>query len=133
MVSAGAANAQDVKSFLYEGSIDNQLVSFYVTVQGNPCGGDKDLCLGIYKYKTKDRWIQLGIATDHKGHFSLTEYGFTGVMVLQKTGAGMDGIWISPDGKKQLKVKLNIKTFTTKEKEKLDEALEKTNYENNDC
>lgn len=125
--------AQATRSFFYEGLLDNKPVSLYLTAQPSACGGDKDLYLGIYRYKTKERWIQLNIATDYKGHFSLTEQGFTGTMILTRTARGMEGIWISPDGGRQLKIKLSQRDLSLKEKEGLDNTLEKTNYENNDC
>ena len=53
--------------------------------------------------------------------------------ILQKTKDGFNGIWISPDTKKQLKVELKKEILTEKEKQIYEEKFEKVNYENYDC
>lgn len=127
------ARAQQISSSLYKGTIDNQNVTLYLNAQENPCGGNDQLFMGIYRYGDQGKWIQLTVISDQKANFSLTEHHFTGTMVLHKTENGMKGIWISPDAKRQLKVKLAIQTLSSSMKEKMEEALEQTNYSNNDC
>jgi hypothetical protein len=45
----------------------------------------------------------------------------------------MNGIWISPDGKKQLKVSLTLQPLSEAEQKKMEDKLEQVNYENFDC
>lgn len=133
LLSFTYAKAQAVKYNLYRGTIDNKAVILYIESQISSCGGDREQYRAIYRYSTKSSWIQLSAETNFKGSFSMTEYNFTGVMILQKTGKDMEGIWISPDAKKQFKVKLYGQPLPPKEKEKMTQALEDTNYSNNDC
>lgn len=124
--------AQKSSSKLFNGTIDNKQVTLYLKESENECGGFETY-MGIYRYGKSATWIQILPETDGKGNFTMPEYRFSGVMVLQKTAAGMQGIWISPDGKRQLKVILNIQPLSKQQKELFEDALEKTNYENYDC
>ncbi|MFC3561427.1 hypothetical protein [Pedobacter jamesrossensis] len=71
--------------------------------------------------------------TNDKGNFCFTEVRFTGALILKKTANGREGIWISPDGNKQLKVKLTSKKVSKLDLDELEERLEKTHYQNFDC
>lgn len=55
------------------------------------------------------------------------------MLVLKKSQNSLNGIWISPDATKQLKVKLSQQSISAKEKEELEKRLEVTHYENFDC
>ncbi len=63
----------------------------------------------------------------------MVEDGFTGLMIVRKEGTGLKGLWISPDGKRQLPVILNNQAIHPKQAESYRETLEKINYENHDC
>jgi hypothetical protein len=52
---------------------------------------------------------------------------------MKKEGLSFNGLWISPDTKKQLKVELKEVRITKKEIEDYETKMEKVNYENNDC
>jgi guanylate kinase len=87
----------------------------------------------MYKYEKVSNWLQLEVTTNDKGQFILTEYDFTGVLILQKTAEGFNGIWISPDTKRQLKVVLKKEKLSDKDKEQYEDKYEKLNYSNYDC
>ncbi|WP_316804168.1 hypothetical protein [Pedobacter nototheniae] len=131
MLSFGA-KAQKSSSKLYKGTIDSKPVTLYLKENENPCGGFENY-MAIYRYGKNTPWIQLLPETDGKGNFTMPEFRFTGVMILQKTSNGMQGIWISPDGKRQLKVILNVQPLPKQQKDVMEDALEKTNYGNYDC
>ncbi|WP_165850761.1 hypothetical protein [Chryseobacterium sp. 5_R23647] len=54
-------------------------------------------------------------------------------MLLKRNSENLQGLWISPDGKKQLKVNLKKIIQSKAEIEKMEEELEKANYSANDC
>ena len=89
----------------------------------------------MYRYDKSKKWIQLNITQNKKkeNEFVLVEHGFSGVLILKKTGNTFTGLWISSDAKKQLPVDLKEATMTKKELENFEKTLEKVNYENNDC
>lgn len=127
--------AQTKKSFLYSGKIDNNPVTLYMTLEPSQCTNE-DEYMAVYQYGNGkgEKWIQLDIRSNRKNNnLCMTEYTFTGVMVVQKSAQGITGIWISPDGKKQLKVELTAQSLSATEKERLEKVLEIVNFENNDC
>lgn len=124
--------AQEVKTHLYSGKINNRSVRLYLKEEENQCGGPV-LYSGIYQYGVGKNWIELLIQSNETGRYAMTEYRFTGVMILNRTKEGLEGIWISPDGKTQLKVLLKKQQLTPKLKEELEDGLERTHYENYDC
>jgi len=129
------ADAQSVKNSLYKGTVDGKTsVTFYIKTEENPCTADL-MYTSMYRYGKTGSWIQLDITQNKKNenHFVLVEHGFSGVMILKKDGANFNGLWISPDSKKQLKVDLKEVTMTKKEIENYESKMEKINYENNDC
>lgn len=130
-----ATKAQSAKSMLYKGNIDGRIaVTFYIKEEENPCTADI-MYTSMYRYDKSGSWIQLDITQNKKNEsqFALVEHGFSGVMILKKEGVNFNGIWISPDGKKQLKVTLKEVRMTKKETESYEDKMEKVNYENNDC
>lgn len=124
--------AQEVKTTFYTGKVNNRSVRLYLKEEGNDCGATP-LYSAIYQYGNGKNWIELLIQSDEKGRFGMTEYRFTGMLILKKTPYGLEGIWISPDGKTQLKVVLKKQALSPKLKEELEEGLERTHYENYDC
>jgi hypothetical protein len=124
---------QSSNAYLYRGKIDGKIsVTMYLKSEDNSCNTKLNY-QGMYKYNSVSNWLQLDISQNEKDQFILTEYGFTGVLILQKTKDGFNGIWISPDTKKQLKVELKKEVLKEKDKEMYEEKFEKVNYENYDC
>jgi hypothetical protein len=128
-------NAQASKSNLYKGTIDGKIaVTFFIKTEENPCTADLQYT-AMYRYDKSGSWIQLDITqnTKNENQFALVEHGFTGAMILKKDETNFSGLWISSDGKKQLKVELKEAKMTKKETESYEAKMEKVNYENNDC
>jgi len=127
--------SQDEKPTLYEGTLDGKLnITLFLSPTENACGGLPDYFYNaMYKYKTSDKWIQLSTTTNNKSNFIFVEHQFTGVLLLQKSTNSLHGLWMSNDGKKQLKVKLKEVDMTKSEVENFEDIFEKVNYSNNDC
>ena len=135
-ISFKAISAEESTDTVYKGTINNRPVILYLKEYPNPCGGETGyLYTGIYQYGTTlgKNWLELTITGNGKGNFCLTEYNFSGVMIVKKNGNRLNGVWISPDGKTQLKVALEEINLSVKEKEVIETDLERTHYENNDC
>ncbi|WP_316765005.1 hypothetical protein [Pedobacter aquatilis] len=132
LFSTANLSAQEIKQYFYQGTIDNRLIRLYLKQLPNNCGGS-DIYEAIYQYGKGKNWIELLNQNNDKGNFCFTEIRFTGVLLLKKTDHHLDGIWISPDGKRQLKVLLSQQNINAKEIEELEERLERTHYENFDC
>ena len=127
------ALGQNTKSYLYKGTVDGKLpITMYLKSEDNGCT-PKLQYEGMYKYDKVSNWLQLEVTTNDKGQFILTEYDFTGVLILQKTAEGFNGIWISPDTKRQLKVVLKKEKLSEKDKEQYEDKYEKLNHSNYDC
>lgn len=128
-------NAQQAPVFnLYKGTLDGKTpVTIYIKTEENPCTADL-MYTSMYRYKS-NKWIQLYITQNKKveNEFVMVEHGFSGVLILKKSGNTFSGLWISPDAKKQLKIDLKEASMTKKEVESYENAMEKVNYENNDC
>jgi len=134
LITFVSANAQDIKTTLYSGTVNNRTVRLYLKERGNQCGGSMlNIYESIYQYGKGKNWIELSVSTNGKGNFCLTEYNFSGVMILKKDVKSLNGVWISPDGKTQLKVSLAETNLSFKEKEIIETDLERTHYENYDC
>lgn len=130
-----SVKAQTTKNTLYKGTIDGKIaVTFYIKEEENPCIGGL-MYTSMYKYDKTGNWIQLYITQNQKNEnqFILVEQGFSGTMIMKKEGLSFNGLWISPDTKKQLKVDLKEVSITKKEIEDYETKMEKVNYENNDC
>lgn len=132
LLGISSLSAQENKEYFYQGTVDNRPVRFYLKQFANNCGGN-DTYTAMYQYGKGKNWIELQAQTNEKGNFCFTEIRFTGVIILKKTQNRLNGIWISPDGKKQLVVALSQQSITPKEIEALEERLEITHYENFDC
>ncbi|MDR6763914.1 hypothetical protein J2Y38_004138 [Flavobacterium sp. 2755] len=120
---------------LYKGTVDGKApITVYIKTEENPCTADL-MYTSMYRYDKSKKWIQLNITQNKKkeNEFVLVEHGFSGVLILKKTGNTFTGLWISSDAKKQLPVDLKEATMTKKELENFEKTLDKVNYENNDC
>ena len=132
VISKGFVTAQEIKQYYYQGKIADRAVRFYLKQLPNNCGGS-DTYVAMYQYGKGKNWIELLNQNDENGNFCFTEIRFTGVLILKKTTKGMQGTWISPDTKRQLKVNLSLQKLSPKETEELEKRLEVTHYENFDC
>ncbi|KRB56579.1 hypothetical protein [Flavobacterium sp. Root186] len=130
-----SAQSQAPVSSLYKGTVDGKIsITVYIKTEENPCTADL-MYTSMYRYDKSKKWIQLDITQNKKkeNEFVLVEHGFSGVLILKKTGNTFTGLWISSDAKKQLPVDLKEAVMTKKELENFEKTMEKVNYENNDC
>ena len=130
-----SAQSQTSASNLYKGTVDGKTpVTVYIKTEENPCTADL-IYTSMYRQNKSKNWIQLNVTQNRKkeNEFVLVEQGFSGVLILQKSGNSFTGLWISPDTKKQLKIDLKEASMTKKELENFEKTMEKVNYENNDC
>lgn len=129
------AQSQAPVSNLYKGTLDGKTpVTIYIKTEENPCTADL-MYTAMYRYNKSNNWIQLDITQNIKkeNQFIMVEHGFTGVLILSKTGNTFTGLWISPDTKKQLKVDLKEVSITKKDVENYEKIMDSVNYNNNDC
>ena len=120
---------------LYEGTISKNIkVSFYLKIEEDGC--PRTIVSAIYKYNNNkaDEWILLETNfSDQKQQYTFVEHHNTGLLLLNRNDNQLKGVWVSPDGKKQLEVNLR-KVKTTKEGiETLEDVLEKEYYNAYDC
>lgn len=119
----------------YEGKIDGKNeISLYFKVHENGCPTTE--MNAIYKYKSNKtgEWILLDVFfKEGKNQYTLVEHFNTGILILKKENGTLKGLWISPDGKKQLKVELKKVNVSKTGIENLEKALENENYEAHDC
>ena len=119
---------------LYEGKLGTKDITLYLKIAEDGC--PSVYASGIYKYKQNktDNWLLLNIIfSETKNQFTMVEHYNTGVLLLTRNEGTLKGIWISPDGKKQLEVNLSKSKISTQEIEKLEDKLESENYSANDC
>ncbi|MGD1318150.1 hypothetical protein [Chryseobacterium sp. 2R14A] len=119
----------------YLGTIDGKInISFYLKIEETGC--PKVVASGVYKYTDNKagNWILLDTTFSEKAQqYTFVEHYNTGIMLLKKDNDSLQGLWISPDGKKQLKVSLKKLKPTKAEIDKMEDELEKANYNANDC
>lgn len=119
----------------YVGTIDGKInISFYLKIEETGC--PNVIASGIYKYtdNKSGNWILLDTTFSEKAQqYTFVEHYNTGLMLLKRNSDNFQGLWISPDGKKQLKVNLKKIKQTKFEIEKMEDELEKANYNANDC
>ena len=119
----------------YLGTIDGKInISFYLKIEETGC--PKVVASGIYKYTDNKagNWILLDTTFSEKAQqYTFVEHYNTGIILLKRDNDGLQGLWISPDGKKQLKVSLKKLKPTKAEIDKMEDELEKANYNANDC
>lgn len=126
--------AQDTFRFFYaEGLMDGKMkVTMVGTSNVWDCTAETYYTV-MYKYDNVSNWLLLDVDHDGKNNFSMVEYGFTGLMILKETPKNFNGIWISPDQKKQLKVNFEKKKVSEAQQERLIQILDELNYTNNEC
>ena len=118
-VSAIYTNAQTIeKSVLYKGTVEKMPVTLFLIPFENDCGIEP-YYNAMYQYDGKSLWLQLSVSYNEKDEFVFVEEGgagyFTGLLLLKKSANALNGTWISPDGKKQLKVQLKAVRTSAKE------------------
>ncbi|MGO1070299.1 hypothetical protein [Lysobacter sp. CA199] len=122
---------------LYTGRVGARAVTLYLKSEPLPCGADRRLLSAIYRYDGASKWLQLQASADRKGHLALVESGLgtgiSGAMMLSEKDGRLRGRWISPDGERLLPVELRKAALPEKKREQMEDALEKTQYDNNDC
>jgi len=86
----------------YLGTIDGKInISFYLKIEETGC--PKVVASGIYKYTDNKagNWILLDTTFSEKAQqYTFVEHYNTGIMLLKRDNDGLQGLWISPDGKK---------------------------------
>ena len=133
---ANSSFSQDILSQeVYEGTISEDLkVTFYLKIEEDGC--PRTVVSAIYKYNNnkEDNWLLLETTfSEQKQQYTFVEHFNTGLLLLNRKNNQLNGVWISPDGKKQLPVHLS-KVKTSKEQiEKLEDTLEKEHYNAYDC
>ncbi|WP_157727342.1 hypothetical protein [Chryseobacterium taklimakanense] len=131
LVSIAKLSAQEVKTYLYKGSIDKFPVTLYLHKEVSGCG--PVFYKGMYKYDKLSKWLYLEISDDEQSRLVMVEGGITGILSLKKSGDTLQGFWISPDGSRKLTVQLKETPTTNKMMESYDRKYEDLNYEMNDC
>jgi len=119
----------------YEGKIDGKIdISLYFKVHENGCPTTEMSAMYKYKSNKVGEWILLDVFfTEGKNQYTLVEHFNTGVLLLKKENGTLNGLWISTDGKKQLKVQLKKVKVSNSEIETLEKALDNEYYQANDC
>ncbi len=120
---------------LYEGKINGKIeIELYLKVLENGC--PTVYSEGIYNYKSNKNkeWILFDINfSETKNQFIMVEHYHTGLFILKREKNQLNGLWISSDAKKQMKVELTKVKSNNKQIEILEKALDKENYDANDC
>jgi len=131
------AMAQDeiISQEYYEGTINGDIeIALYLKIAEDGC--PRTYAESIYQYKKNgnNNWILLDASfTRAMNQFTFVELFNTGILLLNKENANLNGLWLAPDGKKQLKVNLNKVEIDNSEIENLEDQLEETYYNANDC
>lgn len=134
MVNASFAQ-RTVSQELYEGSVSGNLnVSLYLKIEENGC--PRTVASAIYKYNAhkENNWILLETTfSEEKQQYTFVEHHNTGILLLSRTRERLTGLWISADGRKQLPVHLTKVKAGPDQMEKLEDALERAQYNAYDC
>ncbi|GIM58944.1 hypothetical protein [Capnocytophaga canimorsus] len=117
----------------YEGTIGTDLkVGLYLAIKENEC--PTTYAQAYYKYeKSNERILLSAYMDDKEERFTFVEFGNTGVLLLHRKGETLEGLWIAPDGKKQLPVKLKALPQSPKSYERMEDHYERLHYESHDC
>jgi hypothetical protein len=120
---------------LYEGKLDNKIaISLYLKVAENGC--PNVYANAIYKYmgiKNSNYILLHTFLSETKKQFTMVEQSNTGIFILKKSENTLNGIWISPDGNKQLKVELQKVKQNTNQVDALEKSYDKAEYDADDC
>lgn len=133
---ANSSFSQDILSQeVYEGTISEDLkVTFYLKIEEDGC--PRTVVSAIYKYNNnkEDNWLLLETTfSEQKQQYTFVEHFNTGLLLLNRKNNQLNGVWISPDGKKQLPVHLSKVKSSKEQIEKLEDTLEKEQYSAYDC
>ncbi|MFJ1383324.1 hypothetical protein [Capnocytophaga canimorsus] len=117
----------------YEGTIGTDLkVGLYLAIKENEC--PTTYAQAYYKYeKSNERILLSAYMDDKEDRFTFVEFGNTGILLLHRKGETLEGLWIAPDGKKQLKVTLKALPQSEKSYERMEDHYEQLHYESHDC
>src|SRR5690606_2075587 len=120
---------------LFKGTIGNDLkIQFYLKIEEDGCPNIHASAIYKYDNNPNDNWILLNTTMNYdKGKYTFVEVQNNGILLLEKKGKSFNGTWISPDGSKQLLIKLEKQTTSSKQIEYLEDKLEEENYNQNDC
>jgi hypothetical protein len=120
---------------LFKGTIGNDLkIQFYLKIEEDGCPNIHASAIYKYDNNPNDNWILLNTTMNYdKGRYTFVEVQNTGILLLEKKGKSFNGTWISPDGSKQLPIKMEKQTTSSKQIEYLEDKLEEENYNQNDC
>jgi hypothetical protein len=133
---SSSAIGQDVLSQeYYEGTMnDNLKISFYLKMVEDGCPTVHAQAIYRYQNSKSKSWILLNsVFSIEKQEYTFVEFGNTGILLLKKEGNTLNGLWISPDGKKQYPVRLEKKILTNTKRIELEEHLDLAHYEAYDC
>lgn len=122
---------EERKTYLYKGFVDTRPVTMYLVETTDGCPSTH--FTAIYKYDKVSNWLLLDITDLNDKKFMMVEQELTGVLSVSRSGNQINGVWISPDGKRVLKVSLKETGFTSKDRETYEDQLERTTYNYNDC
>lgn len=129
--------AQDeiISQEYYEGTINGNIeIALYLKIAENGCPTTYAESIYQYKKNGNNNWILLDASfTREMNQFTFVELFNTGILLLNKENASFNGLWLAPDGKKQLKVVLNKVAIDKTQIENLEDQLEETYYNANDC
>lgn len=127
------STAQIKSQNYYEGKIGKDLnIRLYLAMEEDDCYGNR--AKGYYKYQKSDGRILLNIFFSEKEqNLVMVEEGNTGILILNRKGKLMEGVWIAPNGKKQLKVELKEVAQSVKEFQQMEEHWEKLSNKAKDC
>ena len=129
---ASKSFAQEERNYyLYKGTVEKMPITFFLveTISGCP----KKYYSGIYQYDKLSNWLSLNSTNNQEGHMILVEHHLTGILNLQKKKETLNGIWISPDGKRVLKVTLKEVLMKSSTKEAYLDKYHDLEYQLNDC
>ncbi|MFJ1321905.1 hypothetical protein ACILDT_02720 [Capnocytophaga canis] len=117
----------------YEGTIGTDLkVGLYLAIKETGC--PNTYAQAYYKYEKSSERILLSAYMDfNEERFTFVEFGNTGILLLHRKGETLEGLWIAPDGKKQLKVTLKALPQSEKSYERMEDHYERLHYESHDC
>lgn len=125
-----SAWAESLSGQLYKGYVGDKPVTLYLKTE-DACGLGP-ASSGMYRYDGKSEWLELEI-TRSDSQFAMVEDGFTGLLMVTRDGKQLNGMWISPDRKRQWPVRLLEAPLSKEDVDTYGNRLEKLNYGNHDC